>query len=126
MTTITLELPDELARQLDGFNLVELLQLGLTLKQVNGADAPDPSVAGTMLDEEADSPAKPLAIYPPLIPDGEFELVPPAPLPKKRAKLCYEEWMLRLLSMPAWDEATIEEIEQAREYVNRWQPPTHF
>lgn len=33
MTIITLELPDELANQLQGFNLLEILKLGLAAKQ---------------------------------------------------------------------------------------------
>jgi|GEM_PF-2456464 len=96
MTTITLELPNDLAEQLQKFNPTTLIQI---LRSI------------------IVQPTKEVAT---------MKLLPPRPLPQPKFKLTHEEWKQRLLAMSAWTDEEIQEIEKARGYVNQWQPQMFF
>lgn len=85
MTTITLEVPDDLAQKLQQFNPATMIGI---LKQVIVQYHPDTPLLDTQSERE--------------------------------------RWRQSLLTMPAWSEKEISEIEQAREYVNQWQPRELF
>lgn len=55
-----------------------------------------------------------------------MKLLPAASLPEKTFKISREAWCQQLLTIPAWDEKSIRDIEEARDYINQWQPKTFF
>lgn len=92
MTTITLELPDELVQklqQLDQAELVDTLEKALVGRE-----------------------------------RSHLKVLPPAPLPKKSFKISREAWYHQLMRISVWDDETLHEIEDARDYINQWQPKT--
>lgn len=111
MTTVTLELPDDLAQrlqQLDGETLIKLLQSMLPPPQILGElpSAPTDYDELKVTDDTSNEPQ--FVILPPLIPEGDFALVPPKRLPKRKPRtLSKEEWRKKLLAMPPLDEETI-------------------
>lgn len=90
MTTITLELPDELAQKIQQLNQAELIE----------------ALENALVSRE----------------ETQMRLLPPAPLPERTFKISREDWYQRLLKISAWDEETLRDIEEAREYVDQWQP----
>ncbi len=96
MTTITLELPNDLVEQFQRFDPTTLIQiLRKTLIQ--------PAREGVTM-----------------------KLLPPMPLPKPKFKITHEEWKQRLLAVSVWTDDEIQEIEKTRGYVNQWQPQMFF
>ncbi len=122
MTTVTLDLPDELAQrlqQIDGETLIILLQRILPPPQTADEFWTEDDDKTDLQDE--DSEDREFVMLPPLIPEGDFELVPPKTLPEPKARtISKEEWRKKLLAMPPLDEDSIREMEQAREYINVW------
>ncbi len=47
-------------------------------------------------------------------------------LPEPVFQISKAEWKKRLLNISAWSEEELAEIEQAREYLNQWQPRRLF
>ncbi len=85
MTTITLDVPDDLARRLKKFERSILIEL---LKKV--------------LDV--------------------LELF----VPQQEPETAKEAWRQSLLTISAWSDDEIQEIEKARAYINEWQPQELF
>jgi len=54
----------------------------------------------------------------------QMTLLPSSPLPEKTFKISREEWYERLTQISVWDEETLRDIEEAKEYINQWQPQT--
>ncbi len=57
-----------------------------------------------------------------LLEKDRIVIQPKSPLPVQE----HEKWRQSLLTIPAWSEEEILEIEQAREYINQWQPRELF
>ncbi len=96
MTTITLDVPDDMAQrlqQLDPTQLITVLQRVLS-------------------DEELDNPP--------------MKLLPAVPLPEPEFDISLEAWQAQLLTISAWSDEEIAEIEQARAYLSQWQPKEFF
>jgi len=91
MTTITLDVPDDVAqrlRQFESATLVEILRKFLEFLDL--------------------LMVKPVITY--------------EKTPLDKSVISYQEWQQSLLTMSAWADDDIQEIEQAREYINQWQP----
>ena len=115
MTTVTLELPDDLATQLQKLDLQTLIsQLRQFLR-----------FHSTELEHPADDKCE-FTILPPNPADDDFVLLPSTPLPEFKPPISKEEWLKSLLTISQWSEEEIHEIEKGREYINQWQPKELF
>jgi hypothetical protein len=130
MTTITLDLPDDLAKQLQKFD-AETLIVRL-LHQFFSLHSDEPVYTSNSVDDDTDSPVDEkddgfkFTILPPNPADDDFVLLPPVPLPEFEPPISKEEWKKQLLTVSQWTEEEISEIEKAREYVNQWRPKEFF
>jgi hypothetical protein len=115
MTTITLELPDDLAKQLQKLDLQTLINLLRQFLRFHSTEW-----------EQATDDKFEFTILPPNPADDDFVLLPSTPLPEFKPPISKEEWKKQLLTISQWTEEEISEIEKAREYVNQWQPKAFF
>ncbi len=99
MTTITMELPDGLAKKL----------------QAIGKETLTGFLEQALADYDL-APAK----------KSVFQRLPVAPFPNAEFDISLEDWKQDLLAIPTWSDDDIEAIEKARDYINQWQPQTFF
>ncbi|MCB1194502.1 MAG: hypothetical protein KDK90_28980 [Leptospiraceae bacterium] len=88
MKTITLNIPDEIAQDLNNVDLVEIFKMGLALYKTK----------------------------------EKFELLPIKININDNKKIDTQKWKQELLKMSVWTEEEIQEIENARDYINQWKP----
>ena len=97
MSLITLSVPDELAKKLQSFDestLANILENALAEYERNRTDG------------------------------NTLKRVPISPLPSSEFDISMAEWQESLLNMSAWDEDTLQTIENTRDYINKWQTQT--
>ena len=93
MTSITLDVPDDLAQKL------QLLE---------------PDILHTVLNQVLLQLEDPTDLT-------EFVRLPSAPLPDYTPPLSQEAWRENLLTVSTWSEADLEEFGEAKEYIKQWQ-----